>query len=155
NNPKILRRLKPAHFETYTGLNEALGWLTPQDRCDAIYGDWMESINAQAGATLLRTRKLLIEQGGLAANYLAEFAQNADDAYPSNAGGGEIHISAPPGWLLVSNNGRAINGTDLLGLCRFFSNGSKIEATTAEMIGKFGIGFKSCYRIGTEVWVHT
>ena len=150
----ILERLKPDHFENYTALNEALEWLGPKERCDAIYGDWMDAINSPSGGTLLRMRKLLIEQGGLAANYLAEFAQNADDAYPGDSGG-EIKIWANPEWLFVANNGRSLTGADLLGLCRFFANGTKIEDHTEDLIGKFGIGFKSCYRIGTEVWVHT
>ena len=86
--------------------------------------------------------------------YFAEFAQNANDACKGE-NAGEVRIWTRPGWLFVANNGRRINGTDLLGLCRFFANGSKIESTTDDFIGKFGIGFKSCYRIGTEVWVHT
>jgi len=153
-HPKILLRLKPEHFASYTGINEALDWLPPQDRCNAVYADWLESLNLSVGGTLLRVRKLLIEQGGLAANYFAEFAQNADDAFEGDTGG-EVRIWTRPGWLFVANNGRRINGTDLLGLCRFFANGSKIESTNDDLIGKFGIGFKSCYRIGTEVWVHT
>ena len=153
-HPKLSRRLKPEHFGSYQGINEALGWLPPQERCDAVYADWLESLNLSVGGTLLRVRKLLIEQGGLAANYFAEFAQNADDAFEGDSGG-EVRIWTRPGWLFVANNGRRINGTDLLGLCRFFANGSKIESTSDDLIGKFGIGFKSCYRIGTEVWVHT
>jgi hypothetical protein len=151
---KLAKKLKPEHFEKYELLNDALGWLTPQQRCDAIYADWLEQINSPSGAVLLRQRDLLIQQGGLAANYLAEFAQNADDAY-EGAKGGEVRIWTRPGWLLVANNGRRFTGTDLHGLCRFFANGSKITASTEEMIGKFGIGFKSCYRIGEEVWVST
>lgn len=86
-HPMLLRRLKPEHFVSYQGINEALGWLPPQDRCDAVYADWLESLNLSIGGTLLRVRKLLIEQGGLAANYFAEFAQNADDAFEGESGG--------------------------------------------------------------------
>ena len=154
DEPKILAKLRPEHFQEARGLDEALGWLTPQQRCDAVYASWLESVNGPDSGVLLEVRKRLIQQGGLSANYLAEFAQNADDAYPMGQLGGEVHIWRRADWLFVVNNGRRFTGNDLHGLCRFFANGSKITATE-ETIGKFGIGFKSCYRIGSEVWVRT
>lgn len=154
NPPRQLRRLTPAHFEEFSLLNEALEWLTPQQRCDAIYASWLLSLNGPDSGILLEVRNRLVRQGGLDANYLAEFAQNADDAFP-RAQGGEVRIWTQPGWLFVANNGRRFSGVDLLGLCRFFANGAK-QITSKELtIGKFGIGFKSCYQIGTEVWVAT
>lgn len=43
---RLAKKLKPAHFEDYKLLDEALGWLNPQQRCDAIYADWLEQINS-------------------------------------------------------------------------------------------------------------
>lgn len=154
NDPKILRKLRSTHFQDFDGLNEILEWLTPKQRCDAIYASWLESVNGPDSGVLLEVRNRLIQQGGLSANYLAEFAQNADDAFPREKGG-EVRIWTQPGWLFVANNGRRFTGIDLFGLCRFFANGAKQIKTDELTIGKFGIGFKSCYRIGSEVWVHT
>ena len=152
--PRQIDELTEEHFELFPLLNEALEWLTPQQRCDAIYADWLLSLNAPASGALLQVRDRLIRSGGLAANYLAEFAQNADDAIERTQGG-EVRIWTIPGWLMVANNGRRFTAIDLLGLCRFFANGAKQFRTDDLTIGKFGIGFKSCYRIGSEVWVTT
>ena len=150
----VFKKIRREHFEEDTLLEEALSYLTPQQRCDAIYAEWLQQINSSSGRSQIRERKLLVQQGGLAANYLAEFAQNADDAC-RNVAIGEVRIWTRPGWLFVANNGQGFTGLDLRGLCRFFANGTKIDASSDEMIGKFGIGFKSCYRIGAEVWVST
>ena len=103
--PEVLTRLKPQHFESFAKLREALDWLKPEHRCAAIYADWLTSLNTPTASALITMRDRLIQQGGLAANYLAEFAQNADDAYPGGRDG-EVRIWTKPGWLLVANNGR-------------------------------------------------
>ncbi|MBE7536898.1 MAG: hypothetical protein IT285_06155 [Bdellovibrionales bacterium] len=152
SDPRILRKLRDEHFQEFKLLEEALSWLKPEARCDAIHANWLLVLDTPLSNMLLQARNRLIKQGGLAANYLAEFAQNADDALERTQGG-EVRIWTRSDWLLVANNGRRFTGLDLFGLCSFFSNGAKqIEP---DSIGKFGVGFKSCYRIGSEVWVKT
>lgn len=152
SEPRILQKLRDEHFQEFELLDEALSWLEPEARCDAIHANWLLVLDTPLSNMLLQARNRLIKQGGLAANYLAEFAQNADDAL-ERVQGGEVRIWTRTDWLFVANNGRRFTGLDLFGLCSFFSNGAKqIEPDT---IGKFGVGFKSYYRIGSEVWVKT
>ena len=154
--PKQFGKLTDAHFESDpAALEEALGWLTPEQLCDAFYGDWLLQLHHPGGETQLQVRSLLIGQGALAANYLAELAQNADDAFDERDGA-EIRLLVEGDWLLVANNGRRVTPGNLRGLCRFFvHSGGKIRALDAETIGRFGIGFKSCYRIASEVFVRS
>ena len=57
-----------ASFETWEQLAEALDKLTPEQRCDAIYADWLLQLHSPAHQVLLQIRNLLIGQGALAAN---------------------------------------------------------------------------------------
>jgi hypothetical protein len=88
---------------------------------------------------LLQVRNLLIGQGALAANYLAELAQNADDA--SDGEEAQVRIVLNGEWLFVSNNGRKVTSLNLLGLSRFFVHaaGGVVELNE-QTIGRFGIG---------------
>lgn len=151
--------LTAEHLADWRGLADALSRLTPEQRCDAIYIDWLLQLNSPARLALLQVRNLLIGSGALAANYLAELAQNANDAYdeePEGEMGGQIRIVLDGEWLLVSNNGRKITPLNLLGLSRFFVHAAGgIVELNEQTIGRFGIGFKSCYRIASEVHVHT
>ncbi len=143
-----------AAFVQLRALGEALDLLTPEQRCDAIYADWLLQLNSPAHQALLQVRNLLIEKGALAANYLAELAQNADDA--SDGREAQIRIILHGEWLLVSNNGRKVTSLNLLGLCRFFVHAAgKVVKLNEQTIGRFGIGFKSCYKIASEVLVFT
>src|ERR1043165_6989389 len=73
--------LTEEHFESWEKLEEALLWLpTDGQRGDAIYGDWLLQLNNPGGTERLAIKSLLIGGGALAANYLAELAQNANDA---------------------------------------------------------------------------
>jgi hypothetical protein len=109
--------LRQEHLADWNGLANALDYLTPEQRCDAIYADWLLRLNENR-TLILPIRDYLIGQGALSANYLAELAQNADDA----ADGVEAEIRIIPNgeWLFVSNNGRKITSLNLLGLSRFF-----------------------------------
>ena len=78
---KDLNWLQPEHLATWPGLSKALDRLCPEQRCDAIYADWLMQLNSPARQASLQVRTLLIGQRALAANYLAELAQNADDAF--------------------------------------------------------------------------
>ena len=151
---KLPTGLTPAHFADWKRLGEALDWLTPEQKCDAAYADWLLQLNCPARQALLQVRNLLIGQGALAANYLAELAQNADDASDGNEA--QLRVIPDGEWLFVSNNGRKVTAGNLLGLCRFFvHSGGKIVDLNERTIGRFGIGFKSSYRIASEVFVHT
>src|SRR2546423_690491 len=147
--------LRPEHLADWPGLAQALDRLCPEERCDAIYADWLLQLNSPARQALLQVRNLLIGQGALAANYLAELAQNADDA--SDGLDAQIRIILDGDWLFVSNNGRKVTSLNLLGLCRFFvhAGGQIIDLSDQETIGRFGIGFKSCYHIASDVFVFT
>ncbi|MDR3577809.1 MAG: hypothetical protein P4L50_28415 [Anaerolineaceae bacterium] len=146
--------IKDEHLTDWRALASALGPLTPEERCDAIYADWLLQLNSPAHLALLQVRNLLIGQGALAANYLAELAQNADDA--SDGEIAHIRIELSGDWLFVSNNGRMVTPLNLLGLSRFFVHtAGKVVELNEHTIGRFGIGFKSCYRIASEVFVHT
>ena len=39
--PAEFPELSDEHFETEDALDEALGWLTHEQRCDALYCDWL------------------------------------------------------------------------------------------------------------------
>ena len=146
--------VKDEHLTDWQALASALEPLTPEQRCDAIYADWLLQLNSPAHLALLQVRNLLIGQGALAANYLAELAQNADDA--SDGDTAHIRIELNGDWLFVSNNGRKVTPLNLLGLSRFFVHtAGKVVELNEQTIGKFGIGFKSCYRIASEVFVHS
>lgn len=143
-----------ASFETWEQLAKALDKLTPEQRCDAVYADWLLQLHSPAHQALLQIRNLLIGQGALAANYLAELAQNADDA--ADGKDAEVRIEREGDWLFVANNGRKVTSMNLLGLSRFFVHAAgKVRELNAETIGRFGIGFKSSYRIASEVLIHT
>ena len=145
--------LTEAHLADWTGLAQALDRLSEGQRCDAIYIDWLLRLNDNR-TLILPIRDFLIGQGALSANYLAELAQNADDA----ADGQEAEIRIVPNgeWLFVCNNGRKITSLNLLGLSRFFVHSAgKVVELNDQTIGRFGIGFKSCYRIASEVFVFT
>lgn len=151
--------LAEAHLMDSNGLAAALSRLTPEQRCDAIYLDWLLQLNSPARLALLQVRNLLIGRGALAANYLAELAQNANDAYdeePQGDKGAQVRIVLDGEWLFVSNNGRKVTPLNLLGLSRFFVHAAGgIVELNEQTIGRFGIGFKSCYRIASSVFVHT
>jgi hypothetical protein len=136
-------------LETWPEVVEALNELGPAARCHAIYADWLLQLDEPGGDVQIQIRDLLLGQGALAANYLGEMAQNADDS-----GASSLLVALEGDWLLVANNGRALSSLNLLGLCRFFvhSNG-QVVGLTPETIGKFGIGFKSCHRVADEVFV--
>ena len=141
-------------FETWEQLAKALDKLTPEQRCDAVYADWLLQLHSPSSQALLQIRNLLIGQGALAANYLAELAQNADDA--ADGKDAEVRIEREGDWLFVANNGRKVTSMNLLGLSRFFVHAAgKVRELNAETIGRFGIGFKSSYRIASEGLIHT
>lgn len=149
-----LNWLRPDHLANWQGLAEVLDRLTPEQRGNAIYADWLLQLNSPARQALLQVRNLLIGQGALAANYLAELAQNADDA--SDGWPSEVRIRLEGDWLLVGNNGRKVTSMNLLGLSRFFVHAAgQVVELNDQTIGRFGIGFKSCYRIASEVFVFT
>lgn len=143
-----------AALEDWSALSKLLDGFTPEQRCDAVYADWLLQLQSPAHPALLQIRNLLLGQGALAANYLAELAQNADDA--SDGLEAAVAVDLWGDWLLVGNNGRKVTSINLLGLCRFFIHAAgKIRELDATTIGKFGIGFKSSYRIASEVIVHS
>jgi len=126
-----------------------LDGLTPEQRCDALYADWLCQLSSATGQTLVGIKDDLIGERALDAKYLAELAQNADDAAE---GAGIFSVSLRDDWLVVQNNGRRFSARDLHGLCRFFAGGKRFKK---DAIGRFGIGFKACYWIADEVLVHT
>ena len=123
--------------------------LTPEQRCDALYADWLCQLSSATGQTLVGIKDDLIGERALDAKYLAELAQNADDAAEGN---GTFSVSLHKDWLIVQNNGRRFGARDLHGLCRFFAGGKRFKK---DAIGRFGIGFKACYWIADEVLVQT
>jgi hypothetical protein len=140
NDGKDSRWLRPEHCANVQGLSAALDRLCPEQRCDALYADWLLQLNNPARQALLQVRNLLLGQGALAANYLAELAQNADDA--SDAREAQIRIALDGDWLLVSNDGRKVTSLNLLGLRRFFVHAAgEVVELTEQTIGRFGIGF--------------
>ncbi|MBN9688984.1 MAG: ATP-binding protein [Verrucomicrobia bacterium] len=154
----VLGQLPPetsrADFTNWDKVSALLARLTPEQRCDSVYAEWLHQLQSSSGQILLSVRNDLISHGALAANYLAELAQNADDA--SDGKPAEVRIVFTGEWLLVANNGRKITPKNLLGLCRFFVHfGREAVQLDKETIGRFGIGFKSSYRIASEVFVET
>lgn len=138
-------------LNSWQAVAEELGRLSPAKRCHAIYADWLLILHHSGGDAQISMRNNLLGQGALAANYLAEFAQNADDA-----GASELEVRLEDGWLLVANSGRTLTPLNLLGLCRFFIHSDgKIVGFDPDAIGKFGIGFKSCHTVAEEVIVIT
>lgn len=149
----IPKQLTYHHFESWSRLDEALRWLpTDEQRCDAIYGDWLIQLSNPGWSERLTTRHLLIGNGALAANYLAELAQNANDAADGEEA--EVRIVLHEDWLVFTNNGRKVTPDNQIGLCRFFKH---VDPTlpVAAVIGQFGVGFKSSFRIADEVFVQS
>lgn len=145
--------LTDQHFESWERLDEALKWLpTDEQRCDAIYGDWLMQLNNPGWPQLLTVKRLLIGSGALAANYLAELAQNANDAAEGEEA--EVRIVFEDDWLVFTNNGRKVTPDNQIGLCRFFKHVDPRQAAD-EVIGQFGVGFKSSFRIADEVFVES
>lgn len=145
-------------FEKWSSTCEMLGKLTYQERCDAVYSDYALQLAAPGGHSQLQIRDFLLGQGALAANYLAELAQNADDAAVDDEAKLCVHFHSP--WLIVGNNGKMVDSGNLLGLSRFFIHWGRDDGRAAQKldgatIGKFGIGFKSCYRVAREVLVYS
>ncbi len=123
--------------------------LSPKEQCDAIYADWLLQLHQPGGDAQVQVRDLLLGQGALAANYLGELAQNADDA-----GAGSLLVQLREGWLLVANSGRVLRPLNLLGLCRFFVHSDgEVVGLTADTIGRFGIGFKASHRVAQQLLV--
>lgn len=153
--PPELQRLRAEHFDEWPRLFEALSWLSDEQKCDAIYADWLCRLSAPGGETELVMRNHLLKGGALDANFLAELAQNADDA--SDGEPADFSVQLMDDWLLVCNNGRKVTARNLLGLSRFFVHfGSEdIHRLDDDTIGRFGIGFKSCYRIARQVLIET
>ena len=60
-----------ASFETWEQLAKALDKLTPEQRCDAVYADWLLQLHSPAHQALLQIRNLLIGQGAFAADAFA------------------------------------------------------------------------------------
>ena len=48
-----------ASFETWEQLAEALDGLTPEQRCDAVYADWLLQLHSPTHQALLQIRNLL------------------------------------------------------------------------------------------------
>ena len=153
--PAEINRLCPDHFLRWDRLFQALSWLSDEQRCDAIYGDWLCQLDAPGGENQLLTRNHLLTGGALDAHFLAELAQNANDAADGKPAAFRAKLEGD--WLLVANDGRRINARNLFGLSRFFVHlGSEtLHALTQKEIGRFGIGFKSCYRIAREVFIES
>jgi hypothetical protein len=57
-----------ASFETWEQLAKALDKLTPEQRCDAVYGDWLLQLHSPAHQALLQLRNLLTGQGAMPAS---------------------------------------------------------------------------------------
>jgi hypothetical protein len=71
-------------LETWPKVVQALNKLGPAARCHAIYADWLLQLDEPGGDGQIQIRDLLLGQGALAANYLGEMAQNADDSGASS-----------------------------------------------------------------------
>lgn len=150
---RIPRELTDLHFESWKPLDEALRLLpSDEQRSDAIYGDWLMQLNNPGWSERLTIKRLLIGSGALAANYLAELAQNANDAAEGEEA--EVRIVLRENWLVFTNNGRKVTPDNQLGLCRFFKHVDP-EKTADQVIGQFGVGFKSSFRIADEVFVQS
>jgi len=139
------------HPASFGEVAEILRELNPEQRCDAIYADWLLQLHHPGNEAQIQIRDLLLGQGAMDAHYLAELVQNADDA-----GAKRVEIHYDGGWLFFGNNGRPLSPLNLLGLTRFFihSNG-EIVGLTAETIGRFGIGFKACHCIAEEMLIQS
>jgi hypothetical protein len=138
-------------LDSWQDVARELDKLSPAAQCHAIYADWLLQLHKPGGDTQIQIRNLLLGQRALDANYLAEFAQNADDA-----GALALEVRLEDGWLLVANSGCSLSPLNLLGLCRFFIHSDgQIVGLTEQTIGKFGIGFKSCHNVSEEVVIQT
>ena len=126
-----LDRLTDEHFDSEETLDEALGWLCDEQRCDALYGDWLLQLNSPSGPALLAVRDLLISQGAIDANYLAELAQNADDA--SDGLPAEVKVVNERGWLIFANNGRKVTPANLRGSAGSFATARPSRETRSEV----------------------
>lgn len=147
------RELPDTQFDDWASVEEALRWLhRDEQRCDAIYGNWLMRLNNPGGSEQWKAREHLTRGGGLDANYLAELAQNANDA--ADGQDAELRVTTEQDWLVVANNGRKITPLNLIGLCDFFGH-FELPLPGVRSIGKFGVGFKASFGIADEIFVHT
>ena len=65
--PAAARCTNGALIETWEQLAKALDKLTPEQRCDAVYADWLLQLHSPAHQALLQIRNLLTAQGALPA----------------------------------------------------------------------------------------
>jgi hypothetical protein len=87
-------------FRDLLQLGEALDRFAPEQHCDALYADWLLRVNSDR-LLILPLSNRLIDQGALAANYLAELAQNADDA--AEGEDAEIQVVQQGGFPVIPN----------------------------------------------------
>jgi hypothetical protein len=67
---------------------------------------------------------------------------------------GEIRVVLEGNWLVFANNGRKVTPLNQIGLCRFFRHFDP-GLPLMQVIGQFGVGFKSSFRIADEVFVES
>lgn len=150
---QIPSKLTDAHFDTWQGVEAAFLMLpTYSQWCDAVFGDWLMRLDAPGGVQLWESGRHLTQGGGLDANYLAELAQNANDAADGREA--ELRVKPGDGWLFVANNGRMVTPLNLIGLCNFFGH-FPLQIPGVRAIGRFGVGFKSSFWIADQIYVHT
>jgi len=82
------------------------------------------------------------------AQFVNEFLQNADDA-----GAGRVVFEFTPSGVNVMNNGRAFSHENLYAICSFHE--SDKGPSERQQIGKYGMGFKTVFRISAQPEVYT
>ena len=85
-------------------------------------------------------------------HFVLELLQNAEDALRDMDGPRRVRFDLYPGMVRFSHFGRSFTIEDIRGVCGF-REGTKQEDLTS--IGRFGIGFKSVYRITDRPAIHS
>ncbi|MCW5557364.1 MAG: hypothetical protein KIT22_05995 [Verrucomicrobiae bacterium] len=59
---------QPADFTDWNRVSYLLGALTPEQRCDAVYAEWLHQLQSASGPILLSVRNDLISHESLSVN---------------------------------------------------------------------------------------
>src|SRR5262249_17881430 len=96
------------------------------------------------------TVRSYVDNAPLRDQFVYEFLQNAQDADAT-----EARFEFHDDHALVINNGRAFSPENLYSICSFRESHQEANRQRGRRIGKFGVGFKSVFRVCTEPQVIT
>ena len=106
-----------------------------------------EWTNSESRELLVGSQSAILQAISDNVNFLPEFIQNAEDAKSS-----KCLFKIYKNQIVFMNNGRMFNHDDFLAISRI---GLSNKIDSSEMIGEFGVGFKSAFVLADEIEIHS